>query len=585
LRDDRDDHFMKHRVLIGFLLFFLGGTCALGLELGSLSGTVKDPAGQPAVGVAVALHSMGSLLPIERKTLSDLKGQFYFTSLFPGTYTLQIFTVSPWNEVSKILVVSPGGNDSLVIHLSDILTLAFKPPRITTEREDSFEDAKWILRTSRSTRPILRFRENGDLEAVAENSLKGSLLPFRGILEISSGNDVSNASPDANSFNSSFAFIHSLSPSTQLLVAGGVGFSGSSQASVCSALNIRLDESHTATVSLGLRQFGLPLLNSTEISQAVASLSEGNATLSQVQNFLVSLDLQDRFKIGDHLEMMGGMTFDHLESVRTRNIVRPRIGITAEISPSLTLHAAAMNTTLERAKMFNLPEGESISLPSIARMTLSPNSTRAESINHIELSLERKVTERTRVILSVYQDQFRDRTLLLSNFDAVDVGGSIQRGYGIALLSRPAQRLSISLGYNYAGGLEEVDGGTALGVDPGVEVAQFFKNRSYHLVTGGLRFQVPRSQTQLNMIYRKIFGLPVTLVDPFQSNFYASEAGFNLVITQPLPNFTMLPGQLEAQADFRNLFSEGSSRPGNSLPIDFLSQQARVIRGGLSIKF
>ncbi|MFI5175948.1 MAG: carboxypeptidase-like regulatory domain-containing protein, partial [Terriglobia bacterium] len=293
---------MKHRVLIGFLLFFLSGTCALGLELGSLSGTVKDPAGQPAVGVAVALHSMGSLLPIERKTLSDLKGQFYFTSLFPGTYTLQIFTVSPWNEVSKILVVSPGGNDSLVIHLSDILTLAFKPPRITTEREDSFEDAKWILRTSRSTRPILRFGENGDLEAVAENSLKGSLLPFRGILEISSGNDVSNASPDANSFNSSFAFIHSLSPSTQLLVAGGVGFSGSSQASVCSALNIRLDESHTATVSLGLRQFGLPLLNSTEISQAVASLSEGNATLSQVQNFLVSLDLQDRFKIGDHLE-------------------------------------------------------------------------------------------------------------------------------------------------------------------------------------------------------------------------------------------------------------------------------------------
>jgi hypothetical protein len=278
------------------------------------------------------------------------------------------------------------------------------------------------------------------------------------------------------------------------------------------------------------------------------------------------------------------MTFDHLESVRTRNMVRPRVGITADLSPALTLRALAMNTTLERAKTFNLPEGESISLPSIARMILSPNSTRAESVNHIEVSLDRKITERTRVVLSIFQDQFRDRTLLLSNFDPIDVGGSTQRGYAVALLSHPTPKLSISLGYNYAGGLEETDG-AALMTEPGFEAAQAFKNRYYHIVTGGMGFQLPRSQTQVNMLYRKILGLPVTIVDPFQSSFFASEAGFNLVITQPLPNFTLLPGQLEAQADFRNLFSEGSSRPGNSLPIDFLSQQARVIRGGLSFKF
>lgn len=584
LQIDPDDHLMKHRALIGCLLFFLSTTCAQALELGSLSGVVKEPTGQPAVGVAVALYSTGSTLPIERKTLSDLKGQFQFTALFPGSYILQVFTVAPWSEVSKALVVTPGRNDSLVIHLSDILTLAFKPPRITAEGDDRLEDAKWVLRTSRSTRPILRFRDNPDLEAVAENSPNGSSLPFRGVLEISSASEVSNASLDANSFNSTFAFIHTLSPTTQLLVAGGVGFLGSNQASVSSALNFKLDDTHTATVTLGLRQFGLPLMTSSELSQVLASISDANGTLSQNQNLLVSLDLQDRFKLGDHIEMMGGLTFDHLESVRTRNMVRPRVGITADLSPTLTVRALAMNTTLERAKTFNMPEGESISLPSIARMTLSPNSTRAESVNHVEMSFDRKITERTRVVVSFFQDQFRDRTLLLSNFDSIDVGGSTQRGYGVALLSHPTSKLSFSLGYNYAGGLEESDL-TASMTEPGGEGTPIFKNRYYHIVTGGMGFQLPRAQTQVNILYRKILGLPLTLIDPFQSNFFASEAGLNLVITQPLPNFTLLPGQLEAQADFRNLFSEGSSRPGNSLPIDFLSQQARVIRGGLSLKF
>lgn len=575
---------MKPRVLIGCLIFVLSAASAQALELGSLSGVVREPTGQPAVGIPVALRSMGSILPIERKALSDVKGHFEFGSLFPGTYTLQVFSIEPWNVISRELVVAPGRNDSLVIHLSDILALAFKPPRITTDPDTPLEDAKWVLRTSRATRPILRFKENPGIDGLADSSFTNGAMPFRGVLEISSGNDLPTASLDANPFNSAFAFIHPLSPKTQLLIAGGVGFQGSNQASVMSALNIKVDGSHTATISAGLRQFGLPLLSSSEISQAITSLPEGGGALSQIQNFLVSLDLQDRFKVSDHLELIGGITFDHLESVRTHNILRPRLGISADLSPTLSLRASAMETTLERAKTFELPDGETITLPSVARMTLSPNSTRAEFVNHIEVSLERKMSERNRLVLSLYEDQFRDRTLLLSNFNPVDVGGSVQRGYGIAFLSHPAPRLSVSLGYNYAGGLEEVDAAAPM-TEAGIKESQLFRNRNYHVVTGGVGFQVPRAQTQINTVYRKIFGLPLTIVDPFQSNFYASETGLNMLITQPLPNFTMLPGQLEAQADFRNLFGEGSSRPGSSLPIAFFSQQARVIRGGLSLKF
>jgi hypothetical protein len=571
---------MKNRVLTACLLLALSSTSAWALELSSLSGIVKEQTGKPAVGVAVSIRSVGSLLPVERKALSDSKGEFQFLSLFPGIYTLQVFAVDPWNVISKQLVIAPGKNDSLVIHLSDILSMAFKPPRITTVREDPIENAKMVLNTSRVTRPILRFKKNPEAEAVAECMA----LPFRGVLDISSGNESSGASLAANSFNSSFAFIQPLSARTQLLVAGGFGFVGSNQTSVRSALNIRLDESNTATVSLGLRHFGLSLMNNSELTQTLASLSDTGNSISRVQNILVSVDIQDRAKLGDHVELMAGAAFDHLESVRTKNILRPRLGVSAEITPGFMVRVLAMNTTMEGEKTFTLPEGETISLPSMAHLVLSPNSVRPESVNHVEIGLEHKLSEQSRVIVRLYQDQFRDRTLLLGNLDPVDVEHSKNHGYSFVFQSEPREKLAFSLGYTYTGGLEEKTGAVTVPFDGRID-PQSLQTRYYHMITGGVGFQLPRIQTRINTLYRKILGSPLTILDPFQSAFFAPEGGFNLQITQPLPNFTMLPGQLEAQADFRNLFSQGTSRPGSLLPYSLLSQQPQMIRGGLSFKF
>jgi hypothetical protein len=574
---------MKHRVLTTGLIVFFGATCLHAAELGSLSGVVKEPMGQPAAGIAISIRSVGSLLPIERKALSDTKGQFYFSALFPGVYTIQVLSVEPWNIISKELVVTPGRNDALVIHLSDIFTMAFKPPRIAAEREDPVDDAKWVLRTSRVTRPILRFRGSPAIETVAARTDLNGTLPFRGILDISSASSYSNGSLDGDPFNSSFAFMHPLSPRTQLLVAGGFGFASSNQCSVRSALNIKLDEVNTATVSVGLRQFDLPLFNGSELSQALASLADGTS-ISQIQNLLISLDVQDRVKLGDHVELMAGATFDHLESVRSKNILRPRIGVSADLSPTLAFHALAMNTTTEQAKTFNLPEGESITLPSMARMSISRDATRPESVNHFELSFEKKIADQARLFFGLYQDQFRNRSLFLSTADVFDGGSSTQRGYSVAIITHPRPRLSISTGYSYAGGLEE-SGAPVASMEHMLDENRILRTRNYHIWTGGVGYQFPRTHTQITTLYRKIFGAPLTIVDPFQTNFYASEAGLNLLITQPLPNITLLPGQLEAQADFRNLFAEGFSNAGSVFPIAFLSQQPRVVRGGLSFKF
>lgn len=576
---------MKHRAFVASFLLLWSSTCGFAVRTGSLSGVVKDASGQPAVGIAVAIRSAGSMIPIERKTLSDLKGQFNFLSLFPGTYTLQVNAHEPWNVVSKELTVMPGRNDSLVIHLTDIFTMAFKPPRINSVREDAAEEAKWVLRTSRATRPILRFQDTPEAVAVMDRPSALSVLPFRGVLEINSSGDSAAASLDGNPFNSSFAFIQPLSPRTQLLVAGGIGFSDENQTSVRSALHIKLDPNHTATIAVGLRQFALPLLSTGELSQALASLGDESTTLSQIQNFLVSLDVEDQFKLGNHLSMMGGMTFDHVESIRTRNILRPRIGITANLPHDLTLSVLAMNTSTGRAKTFNLPEGGTITLPAMARMALSPNSAQPESVNHVEFILDQQISAQTHVIVSLYQDQFRDRTMFLSDFNPVNVGNSTQHGYSVTFVTHPAEKVVATLGYSYAGGLEEANHPLMAILESGRENPLFLQPRNYRMVTAGVAFEFSRTQTHFNTVYRKIFGLPVTTVDPFQNNFYASENGLNLLITQRLPNFTTLPGQLEAQADFRNLFAQGSSRPGYSAPLALLSQQQRVIRGGLSFKF
>lgn len=567
-----------------FALVTPGVLSSYAMELGSLKGVVKGPMGQPAAGVAVALRSVGSMLPLERKTLSDLKGQFQFLSLFPGAYTLQAVGAEPWNIISKELVIAPGNNDPLIIHLSDIFAVTFKPPRITTEREDPTNDAKWVLRTSRATRPILRFNEVTSVAVVSNNSCLDPALPFRGILEISSANDSGVTGLDTNPFNSAFAFIHSFSPSTQLLVAAGVGFSGSNQTSLRSSLNMRWDDNHRATVSLGLRQFGLPLLNTSEISQTLNALADGHATVPQIQNFLVSLDLEDKYRLNDQVEVMAGVTFDHIESIRTKNLIRPRVGFSMNLTPVWTLHALAMNTTTERARTFTLPEGETITLPSAARMSISPDSANAEAVNHFELALERALSPHTRMIFDTYYDQFSNRALLLSNLDSVNVGRSSPAGYSLVLLSHPRKSVSASFGYSYVGGLEVTEPADST-LDFRRMGSELLRTRYYHVASVSLSFEVPRTQTQITALYRQVGGSPITLLDPFQQSFYASEPGLNFQISRSLPNFMVLPGRMEAHADFRNLFAQGASRHSTGLPIAFLSQQPRVIRGGLSFKF
>ncbi|MDD5541962.1 MAG: TonB-dependent receptor [Acidobacteriia bacterium] len=579
---------MKHRMLMIGLLWALSTNVLLGLELGSLSGTIQESSGRPAVGISVAIRSVSSVLPLERKAVSDLKGRFEFMSLFPGAYTLEVFSADPWDMISKSLIISPGKNDSLVIHLSDIVTMTFKPRRETGDSKEVLEDSKWVLRTSRATRPILRLCEAPDTVALAGNSGPDetfSPFPFKGVFDISSTGDSPYGGPWSDPFSSSFALARVLSPKTQLLVAAGLGLlPGSNQTSVRSALNYKVNDRQTATLALGFRQYEQSLLSNSDPAHALASFAQGNSSLARIQNLLITLDLQDRYKVNDHLELMGGATFDHVESVRSQNIVRPRVGLTATFGPDTTMHMLAASTTTELAKTFVLPDGSTITLPSMARMTLSPDSAQAESVHHYEVSVEQALGKAARLTVGVYQDQFRDRTLFLTNWNVVNAGRSNQRGYHATLRVQPLPKMAVAASYSYASGLEEIGTPLELLLQQH-EAQQVLRTRYFHVLTGSVDYRVPKMHMQVEAVYRKILGSPLTLLDPFQTSSFAPEAGLNILITQPLPNFTALPGQLQAQADFRNVFGEGLCPSNSALPVDFLSQQTRVIRGGLSLKF
>jgi hypothetical protein len=64
------------------------------------------------------------------------------------------------------------------------------------------------------------------------------------------------------------------------------------------------------------------------------------------------------------------------------------------------------------------------------------------------------------------------------------------------------------------------------------------------------------------------------------------EAGLNVRIKQPIPQFCGLPGRLEATAEFRNMLAQGY------LPITaadnrrlILTNSPRAVRGGVSFTF
>src|SRR5205085_1828408 len=153
---------------------------------GAIGGAVTNGIGIPQMGATVILYNRQ-----ERqfeKALTDERGMFAFTGLFPDLYSVKVTLATFLPAMKKNILVQPGMRSVLNVNLNTLFSsiqMSYPPIENGTVITD---DWKWVLRSASPTRPVLRF--NADALApdpTAKTTHTAAFTDTRGILRVSAG--------------------------------------------------------------------------------------------------------------------------------------------------------------------------------------------------------------------------------------------------------------------------------------------------------------------------------------------------------------------------------------------------------------
>src|SRR5579862_8260548 len=163
----------------GLLLPCLLPTQSYAAGFGSLAGVVSDNKGVPLMGATVlvvgptAFATEASAQTAERM-LTDARGRFTLAHLLPGWYSLKVSSPTRLPAMRNGVRVEAGETAIATFVLTDVFApIRFQMPGNTVSSWG--DDWKWVLRTSATTRPILRYRQPSPARQDAAKDEKASL--------------------------------------------------------------------------------------------------------------------------------------------------------------------------------------------------------------------------------------------------------------------------------------------------------------------------------------------------------------------------------------------------------------------------
>lgn len=582
-----------------FLCIVLAAAQGFGAEYGRVSGKVTDAAGNPLMGATVLLTGPGVggssalLTGSIDHVLTDADGNFTIDRVAPGWYSLQVIFPARLPVFRNGVEVKPGVTTREAFALGDILSgFRWQPSRRDSHAWE--REWKWILRTSASTRPILRYKKAG---RGSKRTAGKSALRSRRLVAMMPGTAGANGLSEDPGMDTIVAYLHPLDENSDVLVAGSVSKGNVDGSSVVADYSRGIYKRDREEISLAVHQLSL---NGNGIPVSVP-----NGRDTAVSRGMVLRYTQIR-QLSNALTLTAGFEMRYLDSISDAGTVNPEIDLAYQLDPSTVLNLSyGGDSTGGPGNLLNRV-GD---LDAFPRITLRDGHPRLENVRHAEVRVERAFGSKSGIEIAAYHDGSQnvavwgiggvqalknasaagnvlispsgDRTILnAGNFGSTGAQVAYERNLG--------RHTEVGVMYAFGSALavhSSAQSGQGIGFNS-ANLPDFLRSELTQTVSGKFSTVVPHLKTKVITTYSWLPAGRITIVDPYGQTRMDFQPFWGLQIRQPLPKIDILPLQIVAIADFRNLLGQGTvSLPDANGGTTLLTPSYRAIRGGFAVQF
>ncbi len=587
--------FYRKSRLLPCLLLFSAVSPALAVSpvtlSGGLGGTVRDSAGKPQMGAAVALYDFRDQL-LER-ALTNESGAFSFGGLNPSLYSVRVTLASFLPALRDGIKVQAGMRRFLDVNLSHLFSsIQFGTPDPGTTALMS-DDWKWTARTSGSMRPILRILPvSGTLTLPNRPS---AFSESRGLVRVSGGDTGSSDtySNDAD-VGTAFAFSTSLYGANQLQFSGNLGYvsAGGLPSTAFRAAFSKPFLGGNPVLAVTVRQVSVP--------------ERVNGIDGSVPHFRTSaISLGDKAKISDSLDLEYGFELDSISYIDRMHYFSPYAKVTyhlddTKVDFTYTSGNARPDLGAAPSASHNDLEHDVSALGRVPRVSLHDGRAKVQRGEDYELGVSRRIGSREYRV-AAYRESVSNAALtmvspggdlfsgdllpdLLSNTALFNAGDYHTIGYTTSVTQNLGEQYKLVVNYGLVGVLVPETG--SLNSTNADDLRARIHAQHRQALTTQLAATVKQSGTRVLMSYQFSSYRSATSGHLYSTQPTHPEPGLNVYLRQPIPGVPGLPGRMEVTADMRNMLAQGY------LPFDLpdgrrllLMRTPRSVRGGLNFTF
>jgi hypothetical protein len=578
----------------GLLLPCLQPSESVAAGYGSLAGVVSDNKGVPLMGATVmvvgpmAFATEAASQTVEHM-ITDAHGRFTIAHLVPGWYSLKVSSPTRLPAMRNGIRVEAGET----VVATFVLTDTFAPIRfqVPSNSVSSWgDDWKWVLRTSSTTRPILRFRQQPQVTKAASQDEKTPLPRSECVVGILPGSTPHDPLAEDFGMASVFAYLRPLTEDSDVLVAGSFAPFGADAGTVGTVLSRNQIKGEPQQIGLIFHQFTLA---------PGASASPGMTPNAFAQAKAMVATYSETRLLAPKVTVTAGMDINYLNAIDSVLTAQPHVSLEYQATPQTVVsvqygsaRADGSNSLMERLSLLN----------TFPLITQRDGRLEMEQLNHTEVAVNHRMGRSARVQAAAYHDGLRNAAvwgLGHSAYGQAFAGNSLPNPAGNGIVINGGNYQSVGFRAVYAqtfGAHVEVLGAYASG--SALSARGYVVNGSHpfsqgvllpeqtNSLIGKITADLPGAHTRFSTSYAWAPNDRITLVDPAGLANLQVQPYLGVQIRQPIPTPNYWPVHIDAVADFQNLLSQGyvPAGQGGQKPV-ILSSGYRYIRGGFSVQF